>query len=587
MITFTLLLAIASVANGATQGVKITQTWNGGFHGTFTIVPDHTVNGWRAHFKCDRGLDKFETWNANIVSKLNGNTDFVLTNNAGNAHIQGGQSVDFAFNGFVAGNPPTCTISLEGQTPSGGNGGTVSHTTQSPNNPAVSSGPLNPVTPAPSHQGGAHGAHMKHDYGEALKLSMLFYYAQRSGRISGTFNPVPWRGDSAVNDGDSGHDLSGGWYDAGDHVKFNLPLSQSVHALVYGFERFMDGYDALGKKDEMFDMLKWPLDYFMKCWIPDQQIYYFQVGDGHQDHAYWGPPENMHMWRPALKLDAGHGGSDVAGGTVAALASAAVIWKQKDAGYSTRLLSAAKSLYEFANTHRGVYTQTVPASKDFYGSDNYRDEMCTAAAELYRATKDAKYLNDAKGFYQADVPWSYNWGDKTVMCQLLLFEITKEAKYRQNVEAFVTSWLPGNGVPYTPCGLVFRNEWGANRYAGNGAFIAVAAAVAGIGGDSYLKWAMTQMNYMLGDNNYHMSYEIGFGNNYPRHPHHRGASFGHELKGGLVGGPGQHDDYVDKQDDYVKNEVACDYNAGFHSAAAGLYHFYVNNRLPPSPPSKC
>lgn len=61
--------------------------------------------------------------------------------------------------------------------------------------------------------GGAHGAHMKHDYGEALKLSMLFYYAQRSGRISGTFNPVPWRGDSAVNDGDSGHDLSGGWYD--------------------------------------------------------------------------------------------------------------------------------------------------------------------------------------------------------------------------------------------------------------------------------------------------------------------------------------------------------------------------------------
>lgn len=47
-----------------------------------------------------------------------------------------------------------------------------------------------------------------------------------------------------------------------------------------------------------------------------------------------------------------------------------------------------------------------------------------------------------------------------------MFEITKEAKYRQNVEAFVTSWLPGNGVPYTPCGLVFRNEWGANRYAG-------------------------------------------------------------------------------------------------------------------------
>lgn len=44
-----------------------------------------------------------------------------------------------------------------------------------------------------------------------------------------------------------------------------------------------------------------------------------------------------------------------------------------------------------------------------------------------------------------------------------------------------------------------------------------------------------------------------------------------DLKGGLVGGPGQNDDYVDNQEDYVKNEVACDYNAGFHSAVAGLY----------------
>lgn len=31
------------------------------------------------------------------------------------------------------------------------------------------------------------------------------------------------------------------------------------------------------------------------------------------------------------------------------------------------------------------------------------------------------------------------------------------------------------------------------------------------------------MNYILGDNNKHMSYEIGFGNNFPKKPHHRGA----------------------------------------------------------------
>ncbi|CAG2204594.1 E3.2.1.4 [Mytilus edulis] len=60
-----------------------------------------------------------------------------------------------------------------------------------------------------------------------------------------------------------------------------------------------------------------------------------------------------------------------------------------------------------------------------------------------------------------------------------------------------------------------------------------------------------------------------------------------QLNGALVGGPGQNDDYSDNRGDYVKNEVACDYNAGFQGACAGLYHFAINNQLPPSPPSKC
>ena len=42
------------------------------------------------------------------------------------------------------------------------------------------------------------------------------------------------------------------------------------------------------------------------------------------------------------------------------------------------------------------------------------------------------------------------------------------------------------------------------------------------------------------------------------------------LEGALVGGPGQWDDYDDRRDDYVKNEVANDYNAGFQGALAGM-----------------
>ena len=44
----------------------------------------------------------------------------------------------------------------------------------------------------------------------------------------------------------------------------------------------------------------------------------------------------------------------------------------------------------------------------------------------------------------------------------------------------------------------------------------------------------------------------------------------HTLYGAMVGGPGANDDYKDNRQDYVHNEVACDYNAGFQAAVAGV-----------------
>lgn len=46
------------------------------------------------------------------------------------------------------------------------------------------------------------------------------------------------------------------------------------------------------------------------------------------------------------------------------------------------------------------------------------------------------------------------------------------------------------------------------------------------------------------------------------------------MYGALVGGPGINDDYEDDRGDYVKNEVAIDYNAGFQSALAELSNLY-------------
>jgi len=52
--------------------------------------------------------------------------------------------------------------------------------------------------------------------------------------------------------------------------------------------------------------------------------------------------------------------------------------------------------------------------------------------------------------------------------------------------------------------------------------VALAAATMGIEPDRYKTYALSQINYMLGDNNDSFSYVIGLGNDYPTRPHHRG-----------------------------------------------------------------
>merc|ERR1712150_39555 len=130
---------------------------------------------------------------------------------------------------------------------------------------------------------------------------------------------------------------------------------------------------------------------------------------------------------------------------------------------------------------------------------------------------------------------------------------------------------------------------GPNRYAANAAFIGMMSAKFGGNAD----WARSQIHYMLGDNNYGRSYVIGFGNNPPQRPHHRSSSCNPDwnipcnwddynrwepnpsvLTGALVGGPDESDNYDDRRDDYIANEVACDYNAGFQGAVAGLIEYY-------------
>ena len=93
----------------------------------------------------------------------------------------------------------------------------------------------------------------------------------------------------------------------------------------------------------------------------------------------------MTMPRPAFKITEQKPGSELAAETAAAMAAASIAFQSSDIGYSMRLLQHAAELYEFADKHRGVYSDSIPNAAGFYRSfSGYKDELVWAAAWLYR-----------------------------------------------------------------------------------------------------------------------------------------------------------------------------------------------------------
>jgi endoglucanase len=442
---------------------------------------------------------------------------------------------------------------------------------------------------------GGSGQAGPYNYAEALQKSIMFYEFQRSGKLPSS-QRNNWRGDSGLGDGaDVGVDLTGGWYDAGDHVKFNLPMAYSLAMLAWSLYEYPHAYEKTGQLPMLLDNMRWAADYLMKC-HPSPDVYYYQVGDPGLDHGWWGPAEVMQMKRPAYKLTKSSSGSTVLAETAAALAATAVVLGDSDKAYASQCLVHAKSLYDFAETTKSDAGYTA-ASGYYSSSSGFYDELSWAAVWLYLATNDKSYLGKAEQYVanwgteqQTSIigyRWGQCWDDVHYGAQLLLAKLTHKAVYGESVERNLDYWTTGyagNRIAYTPAGLAWLSSWGSLRYATTTAFLAGVWADSKLCSQSkidvYRSFARSQVDYALGSTG--RSFLVGFGADYPRHPHHRTAHSSwadmmtvpsehrHTLVGALVGGPGRDDTYNDKIDDFVSNEVACDYNAGFVGALAGL-----------------
>lgn len=448
---------------------------------------------------------------------------------------------------------------------------------------------------------------LRHDYAGALAASLRFYEAQRAGAHHARYLwRVGWRQPAALSDGaDVGVDLSGGWFDAGDHVKFGLPMAYSATMLGWSLVDFPLAYERAGETAYARDNLRFALDYFLQAYQPGgpgdaDDRFYYQVGDGGLDHAFWGPPQAMTMPRPAFACTAAAPCSEVMAGTAAALAAGSMVFAANDPVYAVRLLDTARQLYGLADRLRSSAGYT--RANGYYTSySGFWDELAWAAAWLHRATGEAAYLTQADAALaqaQDATYWAHNWDNVGNGARLLLARAGRSAQATR-VEAHLEHWL--TGLPRSSGGLIVLDRWGSLRYATTTAFLALAYASTlddAVKRERYERLALSQVNYALGSNPRGASYVVGVGQGAPRNPHHRAAhdspSFNidvpadnrHELTGALVGGPASANDfdYVDDRRDYVRNEVATDYNAGYTGALAAIVALADGGSIPPTAP---
>ncbi|XVF11175.1 hypothetical protein REPUB_Repub08aG0003400 [Reevesia pubescens] len=461
------------------------------------------------------------------------------------------------------------------------------------------------------------------NYGDALYKCILFFEGQRSGKLPSN-QRMNWRKDSALLDGsDVGMDLVGGYYDAGDNVKFNFPMAFSTTMLAWSvieFGQFM-GPDL----QHALDSLRWGTDYLLKATKFPGKVT-AAVGDPNADHNCWQRPEDMDTPRTSYVVNETHPGSEVSAEIAAALAAASLAFNSADKRYSIVLLNRAKEVFDFADKFRGNYKDSVgqgvcPFYCDF---DGYMDELIWGAAWLFKVTNDKKYWDYVQkniphlpkqvirlvsgglqaGESFAEFGWDAKYAGINVLVSGLVMNSTNSNPYVPQAGKFVCSLLPespSKSVSYSPGGLLFKPGGSNMQHATALSFLllvysqylkkyngAVRCGNVNAAPSRLQQIAKGQVDYILGKNPMGMSYMVGVGQKFPQRIHHRASSLPsigeypqhieckdgtpyyqtknpnpNLLTGAIVGGPDKKDQFPDNRTNAPQSEPTTYINAPF------------------------
>lgn len=381
-------------------------------------------------------------------------------------------------------------------------------------------------------------------------------------------------------------DVSGGWYDAGDHGKYVVNAGVSVWTLLNMYERaqylrgaaneFADGKMNIPEKGngvpDLLDEARWEVDWMLRMQVPAGEklegMVHHKVHDKEWTALGLAPHEDPmpRFLKPP---------STAATLNVAAVAGqCARIWKKIDPAFSTRCLEAGERAWSAALKNPAVYAPNVAVGGGPYDDTHLDDEFYWAASELYLATKKDEYktamsrspyflkvpktLGDAK---EAGIPSPLTWQEvegcgtislAVVPSGLPPKDVATARKAVVDAADYYEKLIATRGyrVPMS-YGTKNVSPWGSNSFLLNNMLV-MGLAYDFTKEPRFIDGVVMGMDYILGRNAMDQSYVTGYGERPLVNPHHRfwsfqtNSKFPHAPAGLVSGGPnsGLEDPYV-------------------------------------------
>ncbi len=436
----------------------------------------------------------------------------------------------------------------------------------------------------------------KEVYNAVVDSLMLFFRIQRCGPTQPLMHKKCHLSDAStiissdLDTSDSSVDVTGGWHDAGDYIKFFSTTALTTYMLLFAYEFDKEKFGFDNNNNNVPDILeeaKVGIDWLLRCNISDT-LFVVQVQDESDHTVGWRLPENdtLQFSRPAFT-----GMSKNFVGIYAAVMSlASRIWSEKFESdeFANLCLTSAIQKYSIHQNINDIDTTHF----DFYNDNNYYGKLALGAIELYNTTGIENYLKDAVSYAdsaKSDYWWS--WGDVNSLAHYKLSKIIPRFKdyIKSNISYFNAkkdSSIFNEGVNYT---------WGTTTSLLGTALQAILYKSL-TGSEQFDSLIILQRDYILGRNPWGLSFINGIGEKYPEHIHSQIAFFNYGNLPGALSAGGAPDSIIDKYEitradtgfslfnsqsaayyddwnDYLTNEATI-----FGNATALFVYGYFSNR---------